>query len=250
VTGCTQNAPETLSPVIFQPQPKINQTRAIAIASHYVPVEALVRSDIIPNLLSASTGKGEIWTWSVIYHNANVTREQLEASGWQAGTDTDFASLSPYSSVTITIDANTGELLHKTASYGIYLGGPPSSNIRVDEAEIIASRYIPAKIAARARIESISTLKPSWLIYYIVDVTQSELGWHASKDTHLNNLKSEEKYFELVIEIDMTTGNFIQRAAFTLSQATPSPSTQTFSTLTVTQISPTSVISLMLAENK
>jgi len=98
VTGCTQNAPETLSPVIFQPQPKINQTRAIAIASHYVPVEALVRSDIIPNLLSASTGKGEIWTWSVIYHNANVTREQLEATGWQAGTDTDFASLSPYSS--------------------------------------------------------------------------------------------------------------------------------------------------------
>jgi hypothetical protein len=36
-----------------------------------------------------------------------------------------------------------------------------------------------------------------------------------------------------VIEIDMTTGNFIQRAAFTLSQAASSPSTP------ITQNSPT-----------
>lgn len=226
--ACTQKDSKSLTPIVFSPQPKINESRAIAIASHYVPIEIVIRSEIISSQSSISTDRGIINDWSIAFNTAHATRAQLEASGWLAGADTIFDGDSPYRMVAIAIDANSGDVLQKTAS-NAFLGQIATEvPISAEEAKIITSRYVPYGVVVRARIESVANLdlatsKQTWLVYYIVNVSQKDLDWHESNNTHLDKLNPGENYFELVIKIDKNSGDLVRRAAFVLPQATPLP---------------------------
>lgn len=218
--GCIQKDSNALTPVVFSPQPKINETRAIAIASRHVPIEVVIESEIIAQPGSFQTVKGPIDTWAITFNTGRSTREQLESSGWLADTNTIFDGDDPYSRVSIILDENSGIVLYKKASSNGFLGQIPTEGpIREEEAKLIASRYVPYNVLVMSRIESklngdMPKSKQSWLIYYVVNVSQKDLGWRENNYTHLDKLNTGENYFELVVEINKNSGDLVRRAAF------------------------------------
>ncbi len=90
---------------------------------------------------------------------------------------------------------------------------PPVSR---DEAIATASSNIPAEVLARSK-ERLILLQPQlgihglWQVQFQVNVTRTELGWQDDSVTHLD---PGDSYYEfIIVRIDMTTGDVVERVA-------------------------------------
>jgi len=108
-TGVTEPETESL----------ITEDEAIAIASDLLPPEAVARARVMSLLRQELGAHG---TWQVQFLSANVTQEEL---GWQEDARTKFVgSDEVLMNVIISIDAETGEIISRTAGNTVLLGGP------------------------------------------------------------------------------------------------------------------------------
>ncbi|MDD4874494.1 MAG: hypothetical protein PHE15_05955 [Dehalococcoidales bacterium] len=102
----------------------ISESCAIAIASTQIPPDSLSQVEINVYFDSELGLNG---SWMVYFQHLYKTRLELEAFGWQEGDTTSFGDLpddlDEYYGALIYIDAETGNVLSKTA--GIWLGPKP-----------------------------------------------------------------------------------------------------------------------------
>ncbi len=104
---------------------ELNQGQAFAIAAKLVPTSVLGAERIV-TVFSDSPGPHRIWITSFsALRGYLTTKQELLSFGWQADSNTTFGDTDSYARVEIGIDAETGEVTHKTAFNGYYIGGLP-----------------------------------------------------------------------------------------------------------------------------
>ena len=134
LTSCAPSLKtESLPPM---PSTKITLDEAVSIASAYVPPDALSRAEITAATYPLYAKKPR--SWVIIFNNVFVTSEQLVKFGWKANTNTDFNPPDDsYARIIIHVDTSTGDIIRKSATNGLYLGGPPGSETPPNHAPII-----------------------------------------------------------------------------------------------------------------
>lgn len=129
--------------VARSPKLYISRDEAISIVSEIVPPEVIARAGMMVRLM---TELGPNGIWQVQFLHADVTRTEL---GWQEDDKTSFepdvgeTAFPPglevevvYPNLIITMDARTGDIVSRSATKGVLLGGPPPEFISYPE-------YIP-----------------------------------------------------------------------------------------------------------
>ena len=116
--------------VARSPKVYISRDEAISIVSEIVPPEVIARAEMMARLM---TELGPNGLWQVQFLRANVTRSKL---GWQEDDITRFEPDTTsftagetegevvYPNLIISIDAGTGEILSRSATKSVLLGGP------------------------------------------------------------------------------------------------------------------------------
>jgi len=102
--------------------------KAVAIASAYVPFDVLPKAVISYTTYPLGTNEPIGWVIMFKLSTMQVTTEELMKSGWTIDNNTDFGPPdTSYLWIIITVNANTGEIIHKSATNGPYLGMPPTT---------------------------------------------------------------------------------------------------------------------------
>ncbi len=104
--------------VTRNPKVYISRDEAVNIALEIVPPEVIARAEMMARLMTELGPNGK---WQVQFLHANVTRVEL---GWQEDDKTTFGPEEVYPNLIITIDAGTGEIISRSATRGVLLGGP------------------------------------------------------------------------------------------------------------------------------
>lgn len=124
-SGKTVTSPTATKPLI---PPKITIDTAITIAKGYVPTDVLSNTEISYTTDPLDTNDPIGWVIMFNFNTVKVTSEQLLKFGWIPDSDTDFSPPnSSYLWLIITVNANTGDIIHKSATNNSYLGIPPPS---------------------------------------------------------------------------------------------------------------------------
>jgi len=121
------------TPSLTTPQTKISSTltlisvdKAVTIASEYVPPDILPKTDISYTTYPLDASEPIGWVIMFNFSTVQVTTEQLVKLGWKMDNNTDFGPPNTsYLWIIITVDTNTGEIMHKSATNQPYLGIPP-----------------------------------------------------------------------------------------------------------------------------
>jgi hypothetical protein len=129
--SCGSSVKTPISPNIPRTQitsSLITVDKAIAIASAYVPPDVLPQADISYTTYSLDTNDPIGWVIMFNFNTVQVTGEQLLKFGWAADSNMDFNPPDwSYPLIIITVNANTGEIINKSATIYPYLGMPPTT---------------------------------------------------------------------------------------------------------------------------
>ena len=102
--------------------------KAVTIASADVPPDVLPQADISYTTLPLDTNDPIGWVIMFNFNTVQVTSEQLLKFGWIADSNTTFSPPDwSYPLIIITVNANTGEIMDKSATNYPYLGMPPTT---------------------------------------------------------------------------------------------------------------------------
>ena len=107
---------------LLYPVPEISESQAFEIAKQLVPQGVLYAERVMTVLSIGQPESHGIWITS--FTGLHITKQELTDFGWQEDSVTSFENAATYSQIWIGIDAQTGEIILKTAWNGIKLGGP------------------------------------------------------------------------------------------------------------------------------
>jgi uncharacterized surface anchored protein len=131
LVSCEYSVKTLTSPTTLQTQTTsslIPVDKAITIASAWVPPDVLSQADISYTTQPLGTNDPIGWVIMFNFNTVQVTAEQLLKFGWVANSNTTFSPPDwSYPLIIITVNANTGEIMDKSATDYPYLGMPPTT---------------------------------------------------------------------------------------------------------------------------